>query len=143
MQKLVISFSDANAAGIVQGLDFEAMGRKMLKRYIRIAAYLLDQIPKIVVFEDDKGPSRPVFSGNPNPTVPEKRNFTFMSQFGVMHVPTLKYYSNDLRGSVHKMRIPFPEGTTAEMVYNAISQERVVGHLVRMQGDTVFLQPDR
>lgn len=136
MRKLVKYFSDGNVASIDQGLDYEAMGRYSLKRYIRIATDLVNRMQTIVVFQDDKGPQRPVFSGNPDPEI-EPHVVTIRRRNGTMQVPIYRYYSNDLQRMVYQLKIPFPVGTTAEMVHRALIPDV---RRVRIQGNTVYLE---
>ena len=145
MQKLVKSFSDANAASNDRGLDFDAMGRYFLRRYIRIATNLVDRVQRIVVFADDQDqvPQRPVFSGSPHPEPayrldPIPSVITIPRRNGHMQVPIFRYYSNDLREWVYQLKIPFPRGTTAEAAYREI-RLIVPNGPVCMQGDTVYL----
>ena len=145
MQKLVKSFSDANAASNDQGLDFDAMGRYFLRRYIRIATNLVDRVQRIVVFADDQDqvPHRPVFSGNPHPEPayrldPIPSVIRIPRRNGHMQVPIFRYYSNDLREWVYQLKIPFPRGTTAEAAYREIRLIVPNGPVCR-RGNTVYL----
>lgn len=141
-KKLVKYFSDGNAASIDQGLDYEAIGRYFLRRYIRIATNLVNRMQLIVVFQDDQGPQRPIFSGNPDPE-PLPHMVTIRRRNGTMQVPTYRYYSNDLQRWVYQLRIPFPVGTSAETAYREIRGIVPVVGLVRKRGDTVYLESDR
>ncbi len=136
--ELVKSFSDRNAASIDRGLDYAAMGRYHLLRYIRIATTLVEnQLPIVVVFQDDQGPQRPIFSGNPDPE-PVPMLCAIQRRNGIMEVPVYRYYSNDLRQWVSQLRIPFPSGTTADMARRGIMNVAQCGQVVQMRGNTVY-----
>lgn len=140
-KKLVKSFSDGNAASIDQGLDYAEMGRYLLKRYIRIALSLVNQLHMIVVFQDDQGPQRPVFSGNPDPES-HPNFFTIRRRNGFMDVPMYRYYSSDLGRWVYQLRIPFPRGATAETIHREIYSILPGGGLVQIRGNTVYFKSE-
>ena len=126
MQKLVKYFSDVNVAGIDQGLNFEEMGRSLLSRYIRIAKHQLVRMQLIVVF-----------NGNLEPEFEPSYVVSIERRYGISQVPIYNYYSNDLQRMVYQLKIPFPVGTTAEMVHRALVPDV---RRVRIQGNTVYLE---
>ena len=137
MQKLVKSFSDANTTRIVPKLDFESMGRDMLKRFVTVATSIIEQMPLLVVFENDQGPQRLIFSGSPHPEV---RTFDVRWEDTMLTIPAHKYYSNDLQKWVYRIDVPTPDGTTPEMAYQAMSDMCPVRGLFKLKGDTVYLE---
>lgn len=135
MQKLVKSFS-AGSALINLGLNFDLMGRKYMQRYVKIAARMLDQLPVVVLYEDDQGPARPIFSGRPDP---ERDTITVRWRNDTIDVPTFKYYSNDLERWVYSIVIPYLEDADAETVFRAI-QALCPTMPVKREKDTVYLE---
>ena len=121
------------------------MGRYFLRRYIRIAKSLVNRLSLVVVFADDQVPQRPIFSGNPDPEPvyhpdPIPHVITIPRRNGHMQVPVFRTYSNDLREWNYQLRIPFPRGTTAEMVYREIRSIVPEDGLVWKRGNTVYLE---
>lgn len=112
------------------------MGRYFFRRYLQIATNLLDQVPTIVVYQNDEGWQKRIFCGEIYP----KREIRIVRwKNGTLDVPTYRYYSTDLQWWVYSIRIPFPEGTTAEIVHREIQSIAPNDHFSHIRNSTVFL----